>query len=246
MAVLASKGWVHEGKGRWHHPGFDDDCTHTFETAWAEQDNTGPRPANAPPLTLTPGFICDVCESYYDKDVVHHAGPCSDPNGHHWKPGYPTAARAGAAEPGRDPAYPNGTIIRGPSFGEPKRIVTGIVTGQNSRGFDEWWVDTIDRDELPTNHVLVTQPIEVLRFAGEMARRYPRAETAPPLASSSDIDLLVETANGGHHEDCDQGRCHCAVHVAEVGLRALGGAKGEDGYWVGPEKAGPAGGGERE
>lgn len=36
--------------------------------------------------------------------------------------------------------------------------------------------------------------------------------------------LIEETANGGHHEDCDvdRQRCTCAVHVAEAALRLLG------------------------
>ncbi len=40
METLRAKGWISEGKGRWHHPDFDDDCIHTFAVAWAEQDNT--------------------------------------------------------------------------------------------------------------------------------------------------------------------------------------------------------------
>jgi hypothetical protein len=42
MAVLVAKGWINEGKGRWHHPDFDDDCIHSFDVAWAEQDNVAP------------------------------------------------------------------------------------------------------------------------------------------------------------------------------------------------------------
>ena len=70
-----------------------------------------------------------------------------------------------ASNPDADPAYLPGSIIRGPSFSDPKRIVTGLVLGRHTDGHDEWWVDTIDRDEKPSNMVLLTQPIEVLRFA---------------------------------------------------------------------------------
>lgn len=38
--LLMSKGWRYEGQDRWRHPGFDDDTTHPFEVAWAEQGNT--------------------------------------------------------------------------------------------------------------------------------------------------------------------------------------------------------------
>jgi hypothetical protein len=41
---LTNKGWICEGHGRWHHPNFDDDCTHTYTVAWSEQDNTRREP----------------------------------------------------------------------------------------------------------------------------------------------------------------------------------------------------------
>lgn len=45
-----------------------------------------------------------------------------------------------------------------------------------------------------------------------------------PLPHPGDLGLLEETANGGHHPDCDcdRQRCTCAVHVAEAALRLLG------------------------
>lgn len=95
-----------------------------------------------------------------------------------------------------DPAYQKGSIIRGPSFGDPKRIVTGIVYGQHSDGLDEWWVDTVDPDEKPSNMVLLTQPIEVLRFASEMAIKYrdyfPKSE--PEKSCTNEATLSRDRA----------------------------------------------------
>lgn len=55
-------------------------------------------------------------------------------------------------------------------------------------------------------------------------------------AHPGDLDVLLEAANGGHHEDCrvDDQRCDCAVHVAEAGLRLLGASRDDAGYWVSP------------
>jgi hypothetical protein len=136
-----------------------------------------------------------------------------------------------------DPAYLPGSIIRGPSFSDPKRIVTGLVLGQHTDGLDEWWVETIDRDEKPSNMVLLTQPIEVLRFAGEIRSALAggalarRIDSVPPHPPGAQMRGLRRHHRSGPRDGPSRAGCGGRIEIMKRVRATLSPNDTADGGW---------------